>query len=49
MIPYSVLGSFVAKDPKDKYLCMRYSHEERILNEVLDTFKDAQYFNPDLK
>ena len=28
---------------------MRYSYEERILNEVLDTFKDAQHFDRDLK
>ena len=32
-----------------KYLCLRYVQEERILNEVLDVFKEAQHFEKDLK
>lgn len=32
-----------------KYLCLKFSHEEKILNEVLDIFKDAQYYNESLK
>lgn len=29
------------KPPVTKYLCLRYVAEERILNDVLDVFKDA--------
>jgi hypothetical protein len=32
-----------------KYICLRYVLEERILNDVLDVFKDAQYFDRDMK
>eukprot|EP00347_Sterkiella_histriomuscorum_P014898 403359095 len=49
LIPQQAISNINLKYAKDRYLCMRYSYEEKVLNEILDTFKDAQYLEKDLK
>ncbi|CDW81036.1 UNKNOWN [Stylonychia lemnae] len=53
LIPYKFMNEAVIKTNNQanlqKYLCLRYVYEERILNDVLDIFKEAQYFEQELK